>query len=105
MEPCTTDSGRGCTKILYRQTHVGTPQLPHSYYFTTHILVLKFVNKGVFLEEIQNSHFPSKRGYYGTHLLECGEKLGNFDDQCFTSKNGVLCGLKSQCFTMKKGSF
>ncbi len=24
------------------------PQLPHSYYFTTHILVLKFVNKGIF---------------------------------------------------------
>ncbi len=49
---------------LYRTTQLGSPmketrktvflvlllqfQLPHSYYFTTCILVLKFVNKGVF---------------------------------------------------------
>ncbi len=39
-------------------------QLPHSYYFTTCILVLKFVNKGVFLEEIQDSHFPRKKGVF-----------------------------------------
>ncbi len=47
------------------------PQLPHSYYFTTYILVLKFVNKGVFFE---NSHFPRKKGYFGTHLHEFGKK-------------------------------
>ncbi len=41
-----------------------------SYYFITRILVLKFANKGVFFEEIQDSHFPRKRGYFGTHLLE-----------------------------------
>ncbi len=52
------------------------PQLSHSYYFTTRIIVLKFANKGVFFEEIQDSHFPRKRGYFGTHLHEFGEKGG-----------------------------
>ncbi len=65
------------------------PQLPHSYYFTTHILVLKVVNKWVFFEEIQDLHFPRKREYFGTHLHEFGEKGINFDVQCFTMKNGV----------------
>ncbi len=41
-------------------------QLPHSYYFTTRILVLKFMNKGVFFQNIQDSHFLRKRGYFGT---------------------------------------
>ncbi len=49
-------------------------QFPHSYYFTTCILVLKFMNKGVFLRKIQDSHFPRKREYFGTHLYEFGEK-------------------------------
>ncbi len=80
------------------------PQLPHSYYFTTRILVLKFVNERVFYEEIQDSLFPSKRVYFGTHL-EFEEKGGNFDVQCFTSKKGVHFGLKSQCFIVKRGSF
>ncbi len=53
---------------------VNNAQLPHSYYFTTCILVLKFVNKGVFFEEIQYLHFHRKRGYLGTHLHEFGEK-------------------------------
>ncbi len=95
-------------------------QLPHSYYFITHILVLKFTNKGVFFEEIQDSHFLRKRGYFGTHLREFGEKGGNFDVQCFTmkrggsfglkvcvlpQKKGVHLGLKSQCFIAKRGQF
>ncbi len=63
---------------------MGPPQLPHSYYFTTGILVLKLLNKGVFFEEIQDSHFPRKRVYFGTHLCEFGEKDVNFDVQCFT---------------------
>ncbi len=74
-----------------------SPQLPHSYYFTTRILVLKFMNKVVFFEEIQDSHFPRKREYFGTHLREFGEKGVNFDVQCFSF------GLKIQCFTAKKG--
>ncbi len=65
------------------------PQFHHSYYFTTSLLVLKFANKGVFFEEIQDSHFPNKRGYFGTHLHEFGEKGVNFDVQCFTVKMGV----------------
>ncbi len=100
--------------------HTIGSQLPHSYYFTTRILVLKFVNKGVFFEEIQNSHFPRKGGHFGTHIREFGEKGVNFDVQCFTvkmgvhlvwkvkcftTKKGVHFALKSQCFTTKKGSF
>ncbi len=98
---------------------VAYAQLPHSYYFTTPILVLKFVNKGVFFEEIQDSHFPRKRGYFGTHLCEFGEKEVIFYVQCFTVKRGVHLGwkanalpqkgvhfgLKSQCFIVKKGLF
>ncbi len=71
---------------------VSTPQLPYSYYFTTLILVLKFTNKGVFFKEIQDSHFPGKRGYFGTHLREFGAKGVNFDIQCFTVKMGVHLG-------------
>ncbi len=68
-------------------------QLPHSYYFTTRILVLKFTNKGVFFEEIQDSHFPRKRGYFSTHLREFEEKGVNFDVQCFfTVKKRVHLG-------------
>ncbi len=75
-----------CTKYLVdlRQMHqlkvsVTLPsQLPHSYYFTTRILVLKFANKGVYFEEIQDLHFPRKRGYFGTHLRKLGEKGVNF---------------------------
>ncbi len=93
-------------------------QLPHSYYFTTHILVLKFVNEGVFFEEIQDWHFPRKREYFGTHLREFWEKV-NFYVQCFTvkkgfiwaeksvfyCKRGVHFGLNIQCFIAKRGSF
>ncbi len=80
-------------------------QLPHSYYFTTRILVLKFANKGVFFEEIQDSHIPRKRGYFGTHLHEFGEKGVNFDVQSFTVKNGVHLGLNVSVLLQKRGSF
>ncbi len=80
-------------------------QLPHSYYFTICILVLKFANKGVFFEEIQDSHFPRKRGYSGTHLRECGEKGVNFDVQCFTLKKRVHLGWKVSVLLQKRGSF
>ncbi len=84
---------------------VGVPQLPYSYYFNTCILVLKFLNKGVFFEEIQDSHFPRKikRRYFGTHLLKFREQGVNFDVQCFIVKRGGSFGLKSQCFTTKRG--
>ncbi len=83
-------------------TYTYMAQLPHSYYFTTRILVLKFANKGVFFEEIQDSHFPRKMGYFGTHLREFGEKGVNFDE-VFYCENGDSFLLKSQCFTAKKG--
>ncbi len=72
-------------------------------YFTKRILVLKFVNKGVFFEEIQDSHFPSKRGYFGAYLCEFGEKGVIFYVQCFTVKRVVHFGLTSQRFTSRKG--
>ncbi len=75
----------------------------HSYYFTTCILVLKFTNKGVFFAEIQDSHFHRKRGYFGTHLLEFGTKRGYFWCPVFYREKGGSFGLKSQCFTAKKG--
>ncbi len=73
-------------------SRLGLAHLRHSYYFTTSILVLKFANKGVFFEEIQDLHFPRKRGYFGTQLLEFGEKGVNFDVQCFTVKKEVHMG-------------
>ncbi len=95
------------------------PQLPHSYYFTTRILVVKFANKVLFLKEIQDSHFPRKVGYFGTHLRKFGEKGVNFDIQYFTMNKGVHLGWKvtvlpqtrwfiliwKVCFIMKKGWF
>ncbi len=56
------------------------------------------------MEEIQDSHFSRKRGYFGTHLREFGEKGVNFDVQCFTVKKGGSFGMKSQCFITKTRS-
>ncbi len=80
-------------------------QLPHSYYFNTCILVLKFLNKGVFFEEIQHSNFPIKRVYFGTHLREFGEKWVICYVQCFTVKRGFIWAEKSLFYLKKGGSF
>ncbi len=80
-------------------------QLPHSYYFAKHILVLKFLNKGIVFEEIQDSHFPRKSGYFGTHLHEFGEKGVIFYVQCFTVKRGVHLGGKVSVLLRKRGRF
>ncbi len=94
-------------------------QLPHSYYFTTCILALKFVNKGVFFEEIQDLHFSRKRRYFGTHLHEFGEKGVIFMSSVLPQKMGFILEWKvsvlsrerghfepkSQCFAEKRGSF
>ncbi len=80
-------------------------QLPHSYYFTTRILVLKFANEGVFFEEIQDLHFPRKNGYFSTHLLEVGEKGVNCDVQCITGKRVFIWVEKSVFYLKKGGSF
>ncbi len=79
-------------------------QLPHSHYFTTRILVLKFTNKGVLFEEIKDSHFPRKGGILVLISMNLEKKGANFDVQCFTVKRVFSCsfGLKSQCFTTKK---
>ncbi len=85
-----------------QHTGVGA-QVPHSYYFTTRILVLKFANKGVFFEEIQDSHFHRKRGYFGIHLCKFGEKGVIF--QCFSVKRGLIWAEKSVLYYKKGGSF
>ncbi len=77
-------------------------KLPHSYYFTTCILVLKFTNKGVYLEEIQDSHFPRK-GIFWYQSLWIGEKGVNFDVQCFTVKMRVHLGWKVSVLPQKRG--
>ncbi len=81
------------------------PKLPHlyMYYFTTPILILKFTNEGVSFEEFQESHFPRKKVYFGTHLREFGEKMDYFWCPVFYCENGGSFGLKSQRFTTKKG--
>ncbi len=63
------------------------------------------MNKRVFFEEIQDSHFPRKRGYFGTHLHEFGEKGCNFDVQSFTVKKGFIWAEKSVFHCKKGGSF
>ncbi len=84
---------------------ISDARTPHSYYFTTCILVLKFVNKGVFFEEIQDLHVPRKRGYFGNHLCEFREKGVIFDVQCFTVKRGVIWADKSVFYHKKGGPF
>ncbi len=104
LSPLTLQSSDKHLCVLqFTALHVVGPQLPHSYYFTTRVLVLKFANKGVFFEEIHDSYFPRKRGYFGTYLCEFGEKGVNFDVQCFAVKMGGSFGLKSQSFIAKKG--
>ncbi len=92
----------GCLSTLY--SRFGS-QLPHSYYFTTSILVLKFANKEVFFKGIQNWLFPRKRGYFCTHLHEFGEKGVNFDAQCLLWKWGFISAEKSVFYCKKGGSF
>ncbi len=67
-------------------------QLPYSYYFTTRILVLKFVNKGVFLEEIQDSHFPRNGVMLILTSMNVEKKGVNFEVHCFTMNKGVHLG-------------
>ncbi len=107
--------------------------VPHSYYYTTCILVLKFTNKRVFFEEIKDSHFRKKGGilvltsqnlekkglilspmFYHEKRVHWGifwysppriwRKRLNFEPNVLPWKKGSL-GLKSQCFIMKKVSF
>ncbi len=56
-----------------------------------------------FFEEIQDSHFPGKKGYFGTHIREFGGKGVNFDVQCFTVKMGVHLGCKVSVLPQKRG--
>ncbi len=62
------------------------------------------MNKGVFFEGIQDSHFPTKRGYFGTHLRECGGKEVFFMS-CFIMKGGFIWDEKSLFYHKKGGSF
>ncbi len=89
--------------MLFLMSVIFSAQLPHSYYFNTRILVLKFVNKGVFFVEIQDLHFHRKRGYFGTQLREFWEKGVIFYLQCFTVKRGVHLGWQVSVLPQKRG--
>ncbi len=94
-------------------------QLPHSYYFTTRILVLKFVNKGVFFEEIQDFHFPRKGGILVLTSFNLLKKELILISSVLPWKRGFILDwkvrvlsrkrgrfeLKSQCFDPKRGPF
>ncbi len=94
-----------CWGRVYIDLVVVKTQLLHLYYFTARILVLKFVNKGVFFEEIQDSHFSWKRAYFGTHIHEFGEKDVIFLCPEFTVKRGFIWDEKSPFYCKKGGSF
>ncbi len=63
------------------------------------------MNKGVFFEEIQDSHFLRKGGYFGTHICEFVGKGVNFDVHCFNVKMGFVLSEKSVFYRKKVGSF
>ncbi len=96
--------------------------LTHTTLFTTRILVLKFVNEGVILEEIHDSHFPRKRGilvltsvnleknglYFNSSVLQWKSLKRVFiwaEKSVFYCKKGVHFELKSQYFIVKNGLF
>ncbi len=80
-------------------------QLPHSYYFTTRILVLKFAIKGVFFEEIQDSHFPRKRGILVLTFLNLVKKGLILMSSVLPWKKGFIWAEKSVFYCKKGGSF
>ncbi len=88
--------------------HICSPWLnPSSLTHTTltSILVLKFTNKGVFFEEIQDSHFPRKRGYFGNHVCEFGEKGLILMSSVLPWKGGFIWATKLVFYSKKGGSF
>ncbi len=95
-----------------------SPQLPYSYYFTTRILVLKFVNEGEFFEEIQDLHF--KKGGILVLTSVNLEKKGLFlmssvlpwrggfiwaDKSVFYHKKGFILDWKVSALSQKRGHF
>ncbi len=78
-------------------------QLPHSYYFTTCILVLNFSNKGLFFEEIQDSHFLEKRGILVLTSINFEKKGFIFMSSVLLWKKGVHLGWKVSVLLQKKG--
>ncbi len=73
--------------------------------FTTHILVLKFVNKGVFLRKSRIRIFLEKGIIFVLTTVNL-EKNGLFFMSCVLSiKYGGSFRLKSQCFITKRGRF
>ncbi len=84
-------------------THREDPQLPHSYYFTTRILVLKFANKGCFLRKSRIHIFLEKRDILVLNSLNL-EKKGLILMSSVYCENGIHLGWKV-CFTTKKGGF
>ncbi len=57
---------------IMTNVHILNTQLPHSYYFTTHFLVLKFANKGV----LKSQCFITKKGLFSAEKLVFCSKIG-----------------------------
>ncbi len=65
-------------------------------------LVLKFANKGVFFEEIQDSHFPRKRGILVLTSVNL-EKRGLILMCSVYCEKGVYLGWKVSVLPQKRG--
>ncbi len=83
-------------------THREDPQLPHSYYFTTRILVLKFANKGCFLRKSRIHIFLEKRDILVLNSLNL-EKKGLILMSSVYCENGIHLGWKVCVLPPKKG--
>ncbi len=80
-------------------------QLPHSYYFTRRILVLKFVNKGVFFEEIRIRIFLEKGGILVLTSMNLEKKGLFFMSSVLPWKGGFIWANKSVFYLKEGGSF
>ncbi len=84
---------------------MSSSQLFLSYYFTTRILVLKFVNKGVFFEEIQDSHFSRNRDILVLTSLNLEKNGLILMSSVLQWKRVIIWTEKSVFYCKKGGSF
>ncbi len=77
-------------------------QLPHTYYFTTHILVLKFVNKVVFWGGKSRIHIFLEKGGILVLTFMNLEKNGLFLISSFLPWKGGLIWAEKSVFYCKK---
>ncbi len=80
-------------------------QLPHSYYFTTHILVLKFANKGVILRKSRIRIFLEEGGILVLTSMNLEKKGLILISSVLLWKWGFIWAEKSVFYHEKGGSF